>query len=181
MPWWKKTEPIRLPGVQHLDGHEMAEYLKTYPTVLYRYRGNTVGFVVLGIMALLLSVMALYIWFDAPALDLRHWLLMAAMVGGALFLLGVVVYWVQFTRFHYLALSERHLLIGNGSRVLAIEWGHLDERSVDFLTSIEGETKGLLSLVIGNEEFPLRIFSRYAVLDNLHAFMSTFLTRVAGE
>ncbi len=181
MAFWKRKEVKRIPGVQRMDGHEMANYLERHPTVLYRYRGNTLGFILLGIMALALAAIAIYVRFDAPALNLWHWVIIGSLAALAVALATVVGYWMHYTRVHYLAVSDLHLMIGNGSQVTAIEWGRLDEKSLDFITSIEGENQGLLTLAVDDKEFEVRIFSRYAVLDNLHAFMSTILTRIAGE
>ncbi len=103
---------------------------------------------------------------------------MGSLAAFALALLTIVAYWFVFTRVRYLATSDRHLIIGNGSKVVAIPWSRLDGQSLDFATSGEGEVRGLLELHVGGEDFKVRIFSRYAVLRNLHAFMSAVLTHM---
>lgn len=164
--------------VERFDGHQMAEYLQRHPTVLYRYRGNVPGFVVLLVMAGAAVGVAGYIWVDASPHSPWHWTMMSVLSAFALASLSLVVYWWHYTRVRYLATSDRHLIIGNGSKVVALPWNRLDEESLAFTNDVDGEPRGLLELHVGGERFKVRIFSRYAVLRNLHAFIAAVLTRL---
>jgi hypothetical protein len=157
----------------------MDAYLKRHPTVLYRYQPNRPGFVFLMVLACFAGAIGVWMWFTGGLTSLVQTLAIAALLGAAVSLTLVVGYWTYFTKVHWVAASDRHLLVGKGRDVTAIEWAALDVRDIDFSGS-KGDDRflGVLSLRLGKDRVKLRLFNGFAVLRNLQGFISTLLERV---
>ncbi|MCA9562203.1 MAG: hypothetical protein KC561_01880 [Myxococcales bacterium] len=164
-------------GVELLDGRDMDRYLKEHPTVLYRYKPNTPGFAFLAIMALFSAAFGVFVFLDSETLTPAHWAFVGAGGIVALGITAVVAYWLYYTKIYYLAASDRHLMIGKGAQVVAINWATLDTGSLAFIEDDTGFLRGL-ALQLPDYRADLKLFSRYAVLANLQGFMSTMLTHM---
>lgn len=165
--------------VEKLRGDDMDAYLRRHPTVLYRYQPNRPGFVFLMVLATLAGAIGVWIWVTAGLATLGHTLAIAALLGTAVSLTLVVGYWTYFTRIHWVATSDRHLLIGKGRHVTAIEWDALDLNDLDFAGE-RGDDGflGVLAMRAGEGRVKLRLFNGFAVLRNLQGFISTLLEHV---
>lgn len=168
-------------GVQKLSGHDMESYLKKHPTVLYRYQANRPGLAFLLVLALIASVSGVIIWLSVGLPTIWHTLGVGSLILTALVLTGLVSYWAYFPRLHYVAVSDRHLLIGRGREVVAIDWGALNVEALDFNSGGDSPFRGVLSLQLGGERYRLRLFNGFAILRNLEGFISTLLTNVREE
>ena len=162
-----------------MDGRQMEDYLRKHPTVLYRYRPNTPGLVVVLFMAISAGGFSIVTLLTDDMGSIWYWGAGIALAIGV-FLLGVVLYWAYYTHVHYVATSDRHLIMGVGTQVIAIAWKKLDAASFGFdrLDDEDGQIRGVLPICLEDHTCKLRLFSRYVVLDNLHAFIATMLTRM---
>ena len=105
-------------------------------------------------------------------------LAVAALGGTCVVLLGVVWYWTYYTRIHYVATSDRHLIIGKGKRLVAIRWDELDAGRLGFMDSGDDQFQGTLNIRLDDYRIRLRLFNVFAGLDNLQGFVSTLLKQI---
>ena len=165
-----------------MHGREMDEYLRKHPTVLYRYRPNRPGLVLLLAMAAVAGGFSVATLLSDGMGGAWYWGTVIVLTAAAAILLGLVLYWAYYIHVHYVATSDRHLILGVGTQVVAIDWAKLDARSLDFgALDEDGQVKGVLRVRLSDYTCRLRLFSRYAVLENLHAFIATMLTRMQGD
>jgi hypothetical protein len=166
-------------AVQKLRGDDMDAYLRRHPTVLYRYQPNRPGFIFLMVLASFAGAIGVWMWATGGLTSIPQTLLIGALLAVAVSLTVVVGYWTYFTRVHWVAASDRHLLVGKGRHVTAIEWNALDVGNLDFAGSSDGDRfLGVLSLRLGQQRVKLRLFNGFAVLRNLQGFISTLLSHV---
>jgi hypothetical protein len=168
-------------AIERLDGRAMAAYLELHPTVLYRYQPNKPGFAFLLTLALIAGAGGALVWTQFGLPTLWHGLAVVLLVAIAAVLAGLVAYWTRFTRLHYVAASDSHLLIGKGAQVLAIRWNALDLDRLGLAADDDQLLRGVLALQLDDRQVRLRLFNGFAVLRNLQGFMSTLLTRVQAN
>ncbi len=177
----KKKTSDETSGVKRLRGKEMDSYLKLHPIVLYRYKANRPGFIFLLVLALFAVVVGLIVWKGVGLNSIFHVLSVGVLMTVALSLTGLVAYWTYYTRIHYVASSDQHLLLGRGTDVVAIDWEALDLNVLDFNATDDEQFQGLLTLYLDEERFRLRLFNGFIVLHNLPTLMLSLLTHVQDE
>ncbi|MBN1944906.1 MAG: hypothetical protein JW797_04480 [Bradymonadales bacterium] len=178
----KKGEAKTASGVRIYDGLQMESYLKAHPTVLYRYQANTYGLVILSVLAAAAIGLAFYIGFGADLTGFWNSLALALAGVTVLGVIGLVVYWFLFTKIHYLATSDQDLIIGEGRKVVAIDWSLLDAQTLGFGSLNPGQARAaVLSVKLGSARYRLRLFTRWVCLKNLQGFMSTLLLHLQGS
>lgn len=176
LAFWRRKTPR---NIKRLNGREMDVYLRNHPTVLWRYRANVPGLVLLSVMAASAGGFAVAILFQSHLDSFWDWSSMIGLSAAAAALLGLVSYWSYFAHIAYLATSDRHLLIGRGAKVIAIEWRRLDTRSMGFdAFDEEGNVRGVLDVDVDGYRCKVRLFGRYTVLADLPGFLSTILTKI---
>ena len=164
-----------------MHGREMEVYLRKHPTVLYRYRANAPGLVLLLLMAAVAGGFSVATLLSEGMGGAWDWGTVIVLTAAAAIFLGLVLYWAYYTHVHYVATSDRHLILGIGTQVVAIDWKKLDAKALDFgALEEDGQVKGVLKVRLPDYTCRLRLFSRYCVLDNLHAFIATMLTQMKG-
>jgi hypothetical protein len=168
-------------GVKKYKGTDMEAYLQKHPTVLYRYTPNTYGLLFLGVLGVIAGGFAVLIWFGWGLSTV--WQVLGASLSAGVFLLLtlLVSYWVYYTRIHYVATSDRHLLIGKGKKVVAIRWDDLDPAALGFSENVDDKVAGVIHIKVDSHKFKLRLFGGFVWIDNLQGFMHTLLTHITAN
>lgn len=165
-------------AVEKFRGQEMDSYLKRYPTVLFRYQVNTNGLIFLVVLAIIAGAIAGYFWITFDEYSFLHLLVLVTFGATTVVLVGLVAYWTNYARLNYLATSDRHLMLGHGSRVIAIRWDALDREKVDFVSDEQGTPRGVVSLQLEGKRYAIKLFNAFAWLENLQGFMAAMLTKM---
>ena len=71
--------------------------------------------ILLIVLAALAALGSLIVWKGIGLNTIWHMLIVSLLIGVSVTLTGLVGYWIYYTRLHYVASSERHLLLGRGA------------------------------------------------------------------
>jgi hypothetical protein len=145
---------------------------------LLTYAVNRPGMAFLRVCAalLLLGVGGLYAW---TGLTRAHWVAAAVMLAaGALYLLGLTVYWGRVARASLLAFDAESLFVVDAQRVTQIPWAALTHQSAGFGDSEQDAPTGKLSMHISGQPITLRLFNAFIWLDDYPTFLVELLTQL---
>jgi len=177
LAFWRRKQPK---SIERFNGREMHDYLKRHPTVLYRYQPNSLGLGLLLFLAIASGAFAVATLMSEGFGGAFDWTTVIVLLVASTVLLSLMGYWAYYTHVAYLATSDRHLLVGRGAKMIAIEWRRLTSQKLGFDELEDGQdAKGVMELLLEDYTCKVRLFSRYVVLANLAAFMATMLSHLA--
>lgn len=167
-----------MPQLQLLHGPAAEKALRRSDAQIFHYSINKP---VLGAIAGLGAICA------GLSAGWAIWVGLSDAINIAVFVIGCIAsvyfagrayYWYTFAASQNIVISDTHLLLGDKRRVWAIAWDLLDTQKVG-LDDIElGKMQATLTINVGREAIPLRLFNAFIYLENLERFIGTVLEHV---
>lgn len=167
--------------VELLEGEDVIEWVRTANARAFRYKSNIPGAWFLVVVGMLSIGAAGYLMVSSRLALPIHVAGFSVLLLFTLWCWWTVFHWGIFTMRNYVAIGDTGLLIGRGAKAWVVPLSRLDNETIRFEDSRQGQYTSALPIHVDDHTWTVHLIGPFANLQGLQVFIAEILAHLMGD